>query len=266
MLSKTTSPFQSLSPRFKKNSGQAMVETVIILFVTLLILFGIIQFALIYNAKTALNYAAFEGARSGALNYGDKQAIQFGIARGLAPLYTSVGLADGRLAKVRSVQDAKTKVYQEFVDEEFGCIERLNPPTSSFGTSGHGVNDPTGLFPGEKLIPNDHLIYRSSTPKQGLSIQDANLLKIKVTYCYPMVVPIISTTIKRLMGLTADATSSVAVGQSAASPTYNTLTPKGSFHSNCYTKNRFPIVAQAIVRMQTPVRNDLINPFPASCN
>ena len=48
--------------------GQAMVETLIVMFVTLILLFGIIQFGLFYNAKTVLNYAAFEAARAGSLN------------------------------------------------------------------------------------------------------------------------------------------------------------------------------------------------------
>tara|TARA_Y100001935_G_scaffold255643_1_gene270407 strand:- start:11295 stop:12062 length:768 start_codon:yes stop_codon:yes gene_type:complete len=246
--------------------GQAMVETLIILFVTFLLLLGIIQFALIYNAKTTLNYATFEGARAGALNYGDKQAIEFAIARGLSPLYTSVKKSDGRLKRVIKVQSARDRAYEELKQGEFACIERINPPSSAFTNSGHGVPDPTGLFPGERLIPNDHLLYRSAIAKNGLSVQDANLLKIRVTYCYPMYVPIISTTIKRLMGLEKDSVSRVAVGQSEGSPTYDTLVPKGSFHKNCYSKGRFPIVSQAVIRMQTPVRNDATRPFSKNCD
>lgn len=239
--------------------GQAMVETLVVLFVTLLLLLGIIQFGLIYNAKTTLNYATFEAARAGALNYADKTAIEYGLARGLAPLYTSVTTADGRLKKVSKVQQARDDVMDEIRAGQFACIERLNPPASAFST--YAVDDPTGIFPGEDLIPNDHLHYRKAIASSGLSIQDANLLKLRVTYCYPMYVPIISTTIKRLMGLTPESASLVATGQTGA--TQGTLTPKGSFQSNCYSQDRFPIVAQAIVRMQTPVKNDI---FPASCD
>jgi hypothetical protein len=236
-----------------------MVETVVVIFVTLLLLLGVIQFGLIYNAKTTLNYAAFEAARAGALNYADKAAIEYALARGLAPLFTSVSTADGPLTKVKKVQNARDEVLDEIRAGEFACIERLNPPDSSF--SHYAVNDPTGNFPGEDLIPNDHLHYRKAVPTGGLSIQDANLLKLRITYCYPMYVPVISTTIKRLMGLTTESTSLVATGQTGA--THATLTPKGSFQSNCYSKDRFPIVAQAIVRMQTPIKNDL---FPPSCD
>lgn len=241
--------------------GQAMVETLIVIFLALLILLGIVQFGLIYSAKSTLNYAAFEAARAGALNYADKGAIEYALARGLAPLYTSIDIADSTIDKVRAVQDARDKVYKEITKGEFACIERINPTTAAINS--FAVKDPTGLFPGKKLIPNDHLIYRSRLTKNDVSIQDANLLKLRVTYCYKMIVPIISTAIQRLTGTTADASSDIAVGQSPGNSSYNSVTPAGSFQRNCYAQGRFPIVAQAIIRMQTPVKNDL---FPASCD
>lgn len=231
-----------------RQCGQAMVETVVILFVTLLLLLGVIQFALIYNAKTTLTYAAFEGARAGALNYADRQAVEYGIARGLAALYTSVEKADGRLEVVNKVQGARDKAYEELKDGSFTCIERLNPSSAAF--SAYGTTQvATGVtaFAGKKLIPNDHLLYRSAQVKggAGVSIQDANLLKIRVTYCYPMYVPFISNTIKRLYGLMDDP-------RSMGTP----LKPAGSFQRNCIKAGRMPVVAQAMVRMQTPAYDD----------
>ena len=239
-----------------------MVETLIVVFLTLLILLGVVQFGLIYNAKTTLNYAAFEAARSGALNYADRTAIEYGLARGLAPLYTSVNVADGVFTKINQVQQARDQVFQEIQDGQFVCIQRVNPPSAAFST-GLAVPDPTGNFTGEKLIPNDHLLYRSKKTFNNLSIQDANLLKLRVTYCYPMIVPIISTAIQRLTGTAPQTSTPLATGQSQGSPTYGSVIPPGAFQQNCYAQGRFPIVAQAIVRMQTPVKNDL---FPTSCD
>lgn len=229
-----------------------MVETVVILFVALLL--GIIQFGLIYNAKTTLNYAAFEAARVGALNFADRTSIEYGLARGLSPLYTSVTKADGRLDTVKKVQSARDRVFDEIEDGEFVCIERVNPDRSAFVA--YGVPDSTGNFPGEQLIPNDHLLYRSALVKGAttVSIQDANLLKLRVTYCYPMYVPFISNTVKRLYGLMYD-----------PRPSTTRLTPAGSFQRNCLEKDRFPIVAQAVIGMQTPVRNDDFPRTVAEC-
>jgi len=246
--------------------GQAMVETIVVVFVTLLLLLGVIQFGLIYNAKTNLNYAAFEAARAGALNYADRRAIEFALARGLAPLYTSIDPAADKDANVEAVKAARDKVLEEIDGGEFVCIERLNPPVSAFGAGAHGIQVPAGsgqLFAGERLIPNDHLRYRSREPKQDLSIQDANLLKLRVTYCYPMIVPIVSTAIQRLTGTAPPTSANVVVGESVGGPTYGSVKPAGGFQKNCYAKGRFPIVAQSIMRMQTPIRNDI---FPLSCS
>ena len=46
-------------------AGQSMVEFLIVLPSLLLIVFGIFQFSLIYQARSALNHAAFVGARQG---------------------------------------------------------------------------------------------------------------------------------------------------------------------------------------------------------
>jgi hypothetical protein len=232
-----------------------MVETVVILFVTLLLLLGIIQFGLIYNAKTTLSHATFEAARAGSLNYADRQSIAYGLARGLAPLYTSVEKSTGPLSKVTKVQEARDKVYQEIVDGKYACIERLNPTPAAF--QAYGKTSATGVkaLNGKKLIPNDHLVYRSAIIKggSGVSIQDANLLKIRVTYCYPMYVPFISNTIKRIYGLIPDNSANGFRQQ-----------PAGKFQRNCLRDDRFPIVAQAVIRMQTPPYND--DTFDKSCD
>jgi len=234
-----------------RQTGQAMVETVVVIFVTLLLLLGIIQFALIYSAKTTLTYAAFEAARAGAVNYADRTAIEYALARGLAPLYTSVTPAQSSVssAKVSEVKNSRDRIWAELTAGDYTCIERINPSTNAF--TAHGIADPSGRF--SKVIPNDNLLYRSALPKAGVSIQDANLLKLRITYCYPMYVPIISNTIKRLMGLMAD-----------PDPIPGWTTPSiGSFTTKCYQDDRFPIVAQGIARMQTPAKNDT---FDTNCD
>jgi len=229
-----------------------MVETIVVLVVTLLLIMGSIQFALMYTAKSTLNYATFEATRAGALNYADKNAVEFALAMNLSPINTSIKSGDGMFDKINEVKRERNKMLSEIHDGEFVCIERINPPNSAFAD--HGVADPTGHFRGQLLIPNDHLKYRNSKVKGAsqLSLQDANLLKLRVTYCHPMIVPVVSTVIKRLMGVEVD-----------PDPIEGWVKPSlGSFQKNCYTKGRMPIVSQAIVRMQTPVKNDA---YASSC-
>ena len=47
--------------------GQAMVEFAITFPILLAVIMAILQLALMYNAKTMCNYAAFVGARSGVV-------------------------------------------------------------------------------------------------------------------------------------------------------------------------------------------------------
>lgn len=221
-----------------------MVETVIILFVTLLLLLGIIQFALIYDAKNTLNYATFEAARAGAVNHADRQAVEYGLARGLAPLYTSLEASAGRRQHVSAVQAARDRVLAEIRQGGKVCIERINPAPDAFRA--YGIRDPMGRFKG-LVIPNDHLRYRSARNMRArVNIQDANLLKLRVTYCYPMYTPFISQIIQRLMGVKPD-----------PDPPRGWQPPElGGFRRTCYAEGRFPIVAQALVRMQTPAWED----------
>jgi hypothetical protein len=240
----------------REQRGQAMVETVVILAVVLLLLMGALQFALIYHAKVTLNYATFEAARAGALNHASRRAIEFALARGLAPLYTSVQPSASSFDKVGAVKDARDRVIGEIngADSEVPddpadtavCIQRLNPTDAAFND--YGISDPTGTLP-DPIIPNDNLLFRSTEESgSGVSIQDANLLKIKVTYCHPMIVPFISHLIQKLMLGAPD-------GDRNVPPDWVTPTVS-DFKENCYANNRFPIESFSMVRMQTPAFND----------
>ncbi len=237
--------------------GQAMAETVIILPVVLLLVLGGLQFALIYHAKITLNYATFEAARSGALNYGSRRAIEYGLARGLMPLYTSVRPGASDFDKMGTVKDTYNKVMEEINGadpsipddpaDKIVCIQRLNPNDDAFAA--HGINL-GGVLP-DPIIPNDNLLYRSTdTGGSDVSIQEANLLKIKVTYCYSMIVPFISDLIQKLMLGSADA-DDPEIPEGWVTPT-----GLGDFKEDCYADERFPIESTSMVRMQTPVFND----------
>jgi Flp pilus assembly protein TadG len=72
--------------------GQSMVEFLIVLPSLLLIVLGILQFSLMYQARNLLNHATFIGARQGALSGGDMTSIKDGVASAMAPLFMRVSL------------------------------------------------------------------------------------------------------------------------------------------------------------------------------
>lgn len=239
-----------------RQQGQAMVEMIIVSFVALLLLFGIIQFALLYNAKTILNYAAFEAARAGTLNYSHPLSMRLALAQKLAalePIKAVPGESDyQRLIDQQDNLLKGSNAKGSSLFDSVACIKRINPPVQS----GHWK--PNSIIPeASDGITNDHLIYRDrtlkGTPKQ--SIQDANLLKISVTYCPKMIVPIVSSVVKKLMVL--ELYEQLPSGKSFTESKIEGYVPptlaKDSFKKQCYLAGRFPIVAQAIMRMQTPV-------------
>ena len=153
-----------------------MVEYLIILPVLLLLVLGVIQFALIYQAKSTLNYATFMGARQGALKNANMFSVMDGVAGGMTPLFmrTTDAAAIQDLAKARII--AAIEIFNPLTAK----VEILSPTQEAFDEF---------MVDGE--IPNDNLMYRSSDAgkESGMSIQDANLLKVRVTYCVKLVVP-----------------------------------------------------------------------------
>ncbi len=164
-----------------KQSGQAMVEYLIVMPVLIMLIFGTIQAAFIYSAKNSLNYATFQAARIGSMNNATYEGMRRGLIRGLTPLF-SHGSSEADL------DNANVEAASEV--DNFVRITRINPTLSAFSNSSFGEWDGDA---DDYSIPNDNLMYRSTIPAgaPALSLQDANLLKIRVQYCYRLIVPIV---------------------------------------------------------------------------
>lgn len=234
-------------------SGQSMVEFLIILPVMLLLIFSTIQFALIFHAKITLNYAAFEAVRYGTLGHGKFEEVQEGFARGLAPLYSYFESDDelrrkrkGNTAEdqIEAFQRARSRIYEEFDSpNRLVRIERLNPTGADFVD-----------FAPDNAIANDNLMYRTSkvTGKSQSSIQDANLLHIRVTYWYPLYVPIVNKLIFNTFICCKTGVSEQSFCKWGEDPV-------------CLARDQEPVIpltATAVMRMQTPLveSNGYFNP------
>lgn len=173
----------------RRERGQAIVEYIIIFPILLLLVLGALQFALIYQAKFTLNYATFMGARQGALKNGSMTSIKDGVAAGMAPLFMRTGgtpfLDD--LAKARII--STIEVFNPLTAK----VEIISPTQAAFTALAKAPTYGTG-----NEIPNDNLMYRSASG-DGMTIQDANLLKIRVTYCVKLVVPFANRVIYSLV-------------------------------------------------------------------
>ena len=204
--------------------GQSLLEACVVIGVFGTLLLGILQSVLFYQAKTVVDYAALQAARSGATNFAEMGSMRVGLARGLMPLYTfqagPVGAAKGY---AKAYLAARNPLTSE--------ITIISPTRAAFD------DHQQAEFDGVKAIPNDSLMFRSSAPgASGLSVQDANILKIRVVYGYKMVVPVID---KIVLGVFRAAH-------------YSGMSAKEIL---MLESGELPIVAQAVVRMQTPFRD-----------
>lgn len=181
----TRRPEPGAAPKRRpRGAGQALVEFLIIFPTLILLVLGAFQFALVYQAKQTLNYATFMAARQGALKNGRITPIKDALAAGMTPLFNikpelldTEGLLRARLiAAVEAFNPLNTRV------------EILNPTAAAYNAHKADSESTTE-------IPNDNLMYRPSTAKGGMSVQDANLLTIRVTYCTRLIVPIVNRVI-----------------------------------------------------------------------
>lgn len=109
-----------------KESGQALVEFALVVSILFLIIFGIIQYGIIYNAKIVITSAAREGARKAAVTANDTD-IQNTIQSAVSSLYYSSVVKDtrakGELSKTEKDALSDTAIYWI-----------IDPPSGGLGT------------------------------------------------------------------------------------------------------------------------------------
>lgn len=258
-----------------KHRGQAMVEFLIVTPVFILLIFGTVQVALIYSAKTTLNYATFQAARIGALNNATYTGIRKGLTRGLAPLFTTSNSSRGpEVARDIAMGIDSGGGSKDAANEVDGFVRiiRVSPSSSAFSTSFSGFGERN--LDRVTYIPNSQLMYRDTRTRANVTIQDANLLKIRVQYCYELIVPMVSRMISSLSQLNRTKSASYHKYEDKSQPRFSDLNrgyaneaaassrSLASYEDLCSgrggSENRerdstgFIISAEATVRMQSP--------------
>ena len=220
-------------------AGVTMVEFIIVTPFALLLVLGIIQLGLMYSAKSIVNEAAFVAARAGSVQNAQKDAMTSALTQALIPFYQNT------LDTVPATRIANAWVLAQGEAQIPGIvkIDILSPSPDSF--SDFGLTDPVT---NKTYIPNDNLEYRDYQLKaggsSGQSIQDANVLRIKVTYGYQLKVPMMQSVIK----------AALCGFDSGMNATGRGGTPVASAASDCalyYSQGRVPIVAYATIQMQS---------------
>ncbi|MGQ7848675.1 TadE family protein [Granulosicoccus sp. 3-233] len=207
-----------------KQRGATLAEFVIIAPVVLIIGMTTVQAGLIYHGKTTLNYATFEAARTGATNNAQFSLMRQELGLRLAPLEGGDGSAQGAAT-------AMAKSSASVMDASSTRMKILNPTTAAFDDWGINSRESD-----RRVLPNVHLRHREHRigDSSGLSLRDANLLKIEVTHGMDLAVPFVNALISQAMLM---------------------VDPE---NASFYRRNKFPIKSVATVRMQSEAWEDEI--------
>ena len=197
------------SSRAFSQGGGVMIEYLIGATMTLLLLGGVVQCILLYKANLHLQQATFEAARFGAVNHGNRQSMLNAFADQLVDMHISgVSNFDFTRTFIRSHQ----AVHMPILAGGAGVnLTVINPSTAALTDFGTG---------NPRRIPNSWQQARATElgERSGLSLQDANILKITITYAYPLQVPVLDRLIGRTLSWFDRVNSALYLGQTVRVP------------------------------------------------
>jgi len=155
-----------------------MVEFVVVGPIITVLGLAILQYSLMFFAKSQINHATFMAARAGSVAHANVGTITVAYQKALIPLYGGgQNTAELVTAYARAVADLTPDTLR---------IEVLNPTKESFDdyAKDSALNDQYNA----RAIPNSSLAVRNNLDAVGTSsgqtLQDANLLKLRVTHGY----------------------------------------------------------------------------------
>lgn len=213
--------------RFRSQSGQAIVEQIVLWPVLVLLTLGAVQMAFLYRDKAVFNDAVFRAAREGALNNAYITAMNKKLVEGLVPLYQksaategayynslskayadnsidpltghALGLKSGIKIEVLSPNRSIFAAFSSTMYElQEGCEQDLQPVSNGFDrtrcrTRGEMQYKQIPNAALESYVSTAALSWQKNVVVAGenvqMNIQDANLLKIRAHWCAPLIVP-----------------------------------------------------------------------------
>jgi uncharacterized membrane protein (UPF0127 family) len=172
-----------------RQCGSAMIEFAVVGPLIALLALGSLQYAMVFFAKNQINYASFMAAREGAMAHANLGAVERAYVRALVPLYGGGETAD-ELAQSAAKASADMAGNMK--------IEMLNPTKESFSDWDEPTLHALLKTGNRRVIPNTALPARLNQKgmhevraSSGQSLQDANMLRLKITHGYLPKVPVV---------------------------------------------------------------------------
>lgn len=203
-----------------------MIEfQIVALFAMLPLCLGMLQLAFLMAENHHIDHATFHAARRASMAHGDLESARRAFAQATSVLFVDARteLNGGNAASRVAGAYAAAVVDQG----RFSRFRILSP--------GPEAQADFALRRGDsRVIPNDGLEYRSSAPgsRSGISIQQANVLRLQVSWCRPLIVPLIRELMTAIL---------------------RRLDPD-PWHQYCYAEGRVPVRSEGTSPMQSDFR------------
>ncbi|MFZ9408065.1 MAG: hypothetical protein ACO26U_13355 [Burkholderiaceae bacterium] len=179
---------------------ELLIAAPVLLFAGLVIL----QLVLLMQARQALRLGTLEAAREASVNHADPQAALRGLARGMSPWWVG---AQGTQDALTGPLETQAHLMQAMAMGRLR-LTQLAPTESAFTDwAAPALDDAGGELAGVREIPNDALriratetlpsgaasTWRDGQPvgaASGLTLLQANVLRLQVDYVLRMRVPL----------------------------------------------------------------------------
>jgi uncharacterized membrane protein (UPF0127 family)/Flp pilus assembly protein TadG len=256
-LQASVAPYRKAAekPSMRLQRGASMIEFAVVGPIISLLGLAVLQYGMLFFAKNQMNQASFMAARAGSMANASLNSVGKAYANALIPLYGG-GLTTQELARSKALAICEsTKNPADLAaaealagatftaDDQASCnksltqggawIELLNPTKESFDDWKDDTLTQT-VGNGKRVIPNRNLAFKDSSKigsSSGQSLQDANVIKVRITQGYIPKVP--------LMGLIY--TKYLKWLDTKTDPVYTQLVNNG----------RIPVVTDVTMQMQS---------------
>ncbi|HEY8605858.1 MAG TPA: TadE family protein [Noviherbaspirillum sp.] len=174
-----------------------MAEFVIVGPIVAMLGLSILQYGMLFFAKNQINHAGFMAARAGAMMNADVAAIEDAYLDALIPIY-------GGGTTAEELSGARQRAREDMTAGPNGRllkIEMLSPSKESFD-DWNDVDLQQTIGNGRRVVPNSELASRDPGiigERSGQSIQDANLIKLRITHAYEPKVPLTGAMYNRVL-------------------------------------------------------------------
>lgn len=223
-----------------RQGGVALIEMAVVGPILTMLGLTLVQYGMLFFAKNQINHGSFMAARAGSVGNANLSAVRSAYEQALVPMY---GGGETVAERAESLVKAKADVSLNT------RIELLNPTKESFSD----FNDPAlqaKLNTGSKqVISNRNLAFRAPTvgTASGQTVQDANLIKLRITHGYQPVVPIVASVYKVYLKYFDAKTD--------------------AFNTRLIEEGRIPIVTHVTMQMQSdPIEPDNPVSMPGTGN